>query len=101
MASEKGLNQILAELRAMMPALKSQHGVKNLWVFGSRATGGAKPTSDLDILVEFSKRDFSLLGFIGIEQSISDELGMKVDLVDIEALRPEIKPFVEPQVVAV
>jgi predicted nucleotidyltransferase len=32
------------------------HGVKKIAVFGSYARGKAKPKSDLDLLVEFSKR---------------------------------------------
>lgn len=98
---ERSLDQILAELRALMPSLRSRYGIERLWVFGSRADGNARAGSDLDLLAEFSKRDFSLLGFIGIEQTLSDRLGLKVDLVDIEALRPELQPHVRPQAVAV
>ena len=99
--AEKRLIEILEKLRKMMPVLRAQYDIKSLWVFGSHANGTATKESDLDLLVDFDRRDFSLLGFIGLEQTLSDQLGLRVDLVDIAALRPEMKPFVEPQAVPV
>ena len=58
-------------------SLIKKHGAKKITVFGSYARGEAKPKSDIDILVEFSERK-SLLDIVGIEQELSDSLGMKV-----------------------
>lgn len=85
----------------MLPDLAVRYGVSMLWVFGSWAQGKQRDSSDVDILVDFDGRDFSLLDFIGLEQEIEAKLGIKVDLVDRQALRQEIRPFVLPKAVAV
>ena len=58
-------------------------------------------SSDVDVLIEFSRRGFSLLDFIGIEQEMEGKLGIKVDLVERAALRKELEPFVLPEAIAV
>jgi uncharacterized protein len=65
-----------------------------LGVFGSFARDENKPGSDLDILVEFGER-INLLDFIGLEQELSDLLGIKVDLVTEKSLSPYIRPYIE------
>nr|WP_255727812.1 hypothetical protein [Rhodohalobacter sulfatireducens] len=42
------------------------------------------------MLVKIDKK-MSLLEFIGIQQELEDKLGMKVDLVEYEALKPALK----------
>lgn len=56
-------------------------------IFGSFARGEQKANSDLDILVNFSKQ-LTLIDLIGLEQSLSEKLGLKVDLVTEKALSP-------------
>ena len=47
--------------------------------------------SDLDILVDFEeKANLSLLDFIRLENYLSERLGVKVDLVERETLKPRI-----------
>jgi predicted nucleotidyltransferase len=89
------------QLRELLPELGVKYGVGRLWVFGSFARGEAGPDSDLDVLVEFERRGISLFGFVGLEQEISDRLGLKVDLVERSALRPEIRPEVLAEAQAV
>jgi hypothetical protein len=85
------LARIKERLVDMLPELRRKYGVGRLWVFGSRARGQEVAGSDLDLLVEFERRGISLFGFVGLEQEIGDRLGMKVDLVGLSALRPEIR----------
>lgn len=65
-------------------------------VFGSYARGENREDSDLDILVslDYSLKP-SLLDLIGIEQQLTDVLGIRVDLVTEKSLHPYIKPYVE------
>jgi hypothetical protein len=58
-------------------------------LFGSYARGNQQADSDVDLLVSF-KEPPSLLGFIALENALSASLGVKVDLVMEEALKPNI-----------
>jgi len=52
----------------------------------------------LDLLVRLNKR-MGLLKFIGIENHLSDLLGIKVDLVMKDALKPTIGKYILDEVV--
>jgi predicted nucleotidyltransferase len=84
------LDDIRAQLREMLPALRERYGVGRLWVVGSRARGDHRTDSDLDLMVEFERRGISLFGFAGLEIAIEDRLGLKVDLVEEGALKPRV-----------
>jgi predicted nucleotidyltransferase len=59
-------------------------------LFGSFARGESDARSDLDLLVEFDDRPLTLLQFVALEEELSDLLGVKVDLVERQALKPRI-----------
>lgn len=82
--------EVLAELRAALPGLRERYGVQRLALFGSFARGEATGRSDLDLLVEFDDRPLTLLQFIALEGELSDLLGIKVDLVEKQVLKPRI-----------
>jgi hypothetical protein len=63
-------------------------------VFGSYARGEQRADSDLDLLVTFGKR-LTLLDLVGLEMELTEQLGIKVDLVTRNALSLFILPFVE------
>ena len=89
MASIPSLEQVLELLRKQIPLLTERYGVESLEVFGSYVRSEQKKDSDLDILVTF-KEDPSLLTYIAIENYLSDLLGVKVDLVMKDSLKPKI-----------
>jgi predicted nucleotidyltransferase len=62
-------------------------------VFGSYARNEEKEGSDLDLLVKFGKR-LNLFDLVGLEQELTEKLGIQVDLVTEKALSPLIKDFV-------
>jgi predicted nucleotidyltransferase len=68
-------------------SILARYRVKKIAVFGSYARGEAKPESDIDILVEFSERK-SLLDLVGIEQELSEALGVKADLLTEKSISP-------------
>lgn len=76
-------------LHKMLPELKQEYKVASLAVFGSYVRGEQTNSSDLDILVEFSETP-GLIKFIELENYLSDNLGIKVDLVHKKALKPNI-----------
>ena len=89
MAYTRSLEKILEILRQQLPILTERYSVEKLEVFGSYVRSEQKKDSDLDILVTF-KEVPSLLTFIAIENYLSDLLGVKVDLVMKDSLKPKI-----------
>jgi len=74
----------------LKPDLKERFKVKTIGLFGSYVKGEQKDTSDLDVLVDFYE-PISLFRFIELEDFLTQQLGVKVDLVMRDALKPRIK----------
>ena len=96
MRKDKALNL----LREHFTETQRQFGVKRLALFGSTVRDEAREGSDIDLLVEFegkadSKRYFGLMFYL------EDLLGCTLDLVTDKALRPELRPFVEKEMIYV
>ena len=89
MTRKRSLEKILEVLRQQIPMLAERYHVETLEVFGSYVRSEQKKDSDLDVLVTF-KEDPSLLTYIAIENYLSDLLGIKVDLVMKDSLKPKI-----------
>lgn len=94
------LDEHLMRLRQHMPDLEKRFHVRSLGVFGSYVHHRQNPGSDLDLLVSFEKLP-SLLGFLALENHLSDLLGLKVDLVMEDALKPRIGERILSEVVPV
>ena len=77
-----------------LKSILSSNGVEFAALFGSRARGDNRPDSDLDILIRFKEDNKSLLDLIHIQNMLSDELGIKVDLVTEGGMSPYIKPYI-------
>jgi hypothetical protein len=59
-----------------------------------------RPDSDLDVLVTFTSTP-SLIGLLELENELSDLLGIKVDLVMRDALKPRIGQRILAEVIPV
>lgn len=81
--------EVFATFRSHRAELKNQ-GVKDLAVFGSIARGDSSQSSDVDILVEFS-RPVGLLEFVHLKILLEEWLGCRVDLVTPDALHPALR----------
>ncbi|MGE0882275.1 MAG: nucleotidyltransferase family protein [Blastocatellales bacterium] len=68
-----------------------QNDVSKVGVFGSMARGEANDQSDIDLLVEFSRRGKSLWDIVGLERQLAEALGRKVDLVTEGSLSPYLR----------
>lgn len=75
-----------------LPILK-KYGVTKAALFGSVVRGEATEKSDIDMLVELPKKT-SLFDFIDIQLALEDTLGKKVDLVEYDAIKPRLKPYI-------
>jgi uncharacterized protein len=94
------LPEIIGKLRQTFPEITQRFQVKALLLFGSYVKGRQKNKSDLDILVEFIEPP-SFFEFLALERFLSELLGVKVDLVMKEALKPVISKRVLGEAIAV
>jgi predicted nucleotidyltransferase len=85
--------------KKMTRILKNQ-GARKIAVFGSYVRGEEKPGSDIDIIVEFSERK-SLFDLVGIEQEVSDALGIKVDLLTEKSISPYLIDRIKKEMVVI
>jgi len=83
------LETILDSLREMLPTLRTRYLVRDIGLFGSYVRQGERSGSDLDVLVTFEDPP-SLLRFLELENLLADRLGLPVDLVMRDALKPRI-----------
>ena len=64
-----------------------EHGVKNLFLFGSYARSDATQSSDIDLLIEFqTDMQISYLDLLIIKSDLERIMGAKVDLVEKDSL---------------
>jgi predicted nucleotidyltransferase len=96
----KTLEEIRNILTANMNTLKSQYKVKEIGVFGSYVRGKPRKKSDIDILVTF-RRSVDFIEFLQLEDYLATLLGVKVDLVTKDALKPYIGKRILEEVVYV
>jgi uncharacterized protein len=85
----KRIDEITAILHGQLFFLKEFYHVESLKIFGSYLRDEQTENSDLDILVTFSEVP-GLLKYIELENHLSDRIGVKVDLVMEDALKPHI-----------
>ena len=71
-------------------ALARQFRVRQISVFGSLLRGALGANSDIDFLVDFES-DYSLRDHIRLTQSLQQLLARRVEVVDRQALRPELR----------
>ncbi len=94
----KTLEEIKQWLVEHKPLLQEDYKVRELGIFGSYIRQEQTETSDIDLLVEFSEIP-SLLKFVNLENYLSDNLGVKVDLVHKNGLKPRIEKRILAEVV--
>ena len=93
-------DEVLGLLREHKATLAQRFGVTDLSLFGSFARDQATGDSDIDLLVQFDGPATSKQYF-GMQFYIEDLLGRRVDLVTENALRAELRPYVERDIVNV
>ncbi len=67
-------------------------------IFDSYTRGENSLNSDLDVLIDF-KHSPDLLEVVGLEQKLSEPLGTKVALVTLRSLNPQLKEYIEKDLV--
>jgi predicted nucleotidyltransferase len=95
------LDAVRLQLAATEPELR-RRGVRHLAVFGSVARREDRPDSDVDLAVEIEDgRSFSLIRTEEARLLLEDALGRRVDLGEVDSLRPQIRAAFERDSVAI
>ncbi len=92
MGSNK-IENIFRLLREGLPLLRDKYNVSSLEIFGSYIRDEQDSKSDLDLLVTFSENP-GLLGFLELENYLTDMLKVNVDLVMKDSLKPRIGKYI-------
>ena len=87
--------QAVERLRASESEIRAL-GVERLALFGSVLRGNARPDSDVDLLVQFSRGGKTFDRFLALCELLEARLGHHVELVTTEAL----SPFLGPRILA-
>ncbi len=100
--SRKKAVQTVDEVKEILQKHKDEivqkYKVKELGIFGSFVRGEQEKMSDVDVLVEYYELP-GLLEFIDLEIYIEKLLRKKVDLVEKEGIRPELKKRILDEVI--
>jgi predicted nucleotidyltransferase len=91
---------IPARLAQLKPQLEREYPISELGIFGSYARGEQRSDSDLDVLVAFDQ-PVTLFELVRLENELTDELGVEVDLVTKDSLKPRIEARVTDDLVYV
>jgi predicted nucleotidyltransferase len=85
-------DQVITTLRLHEQELRGR-GVMHAALFGSVARGDAKPSSDIDIMIEIEPdAPVGVYEYMGIKEYIAGLFEGKVDVVDRDGLKPYIRP---------
>lgn len=92
--------KITNEIRGKIISNLKSHGAKKISIFGSYVRGEATPKSDLDIIVEFGEVK-GLITFIGIENELTELLGIKVDLLTEKSISPYLIDRIKKETIVI
>jgi len=83
------VDELINLLQRDLPRLRGKYAIRSLGLFGSYVRGEQRRRSDLDVLIDFENVP-GLLKFMELEAELTSLLGVPVDLVQKEALKPAL-----------
>lgn len=95
----KNLSEIKELIEKNKHKLTDKYHIKSIGIFGSIVRGDATEVSDVDILVDFEKPiglDFVILG-----DDLEEILGVKVDIVTPNAIKPGMFEYIKQDLIYV
>lgn len=81
------------EQKNIIKRVTSKFKPKMVGIFGSYARNEQTTKSDLDVLIDFEP-SINLLELIGLEQELSELLGIKVDLVTSKSINKKLESYI-------
>ena len=86
-------------LKKYEDVIKQRYHVKKIGIFGSFARGEETERSDIDVLVDLKDGYETFDNFMDLKYFLEDLFNRKVDLVTIDALRPQLKDDILQEVI--
>lgn len=86
-------------LKSKEEVIRQKYGIKRIGIFGSCARGEAREVSDVDVIVEFREDSENFDNYIELKYFLQEVFGRDVDLVTVDALRPQLKDDILREVV--
>ena len=83
-------NKSLIKLKSKIIGIIRREGIKKAGIFGSYARGDQKNTSDIDILIEPTKK-MSLFDIIKLENELKKRLNKNIDLLTYASIHNLLK----------
>jgi uncharacterized protein len=96
----KTFDEIKRTLSSLKLIIHEDYGVSEIEIFGSYVRGEQQATSDIDVLVDFD-RDVSLLDVAGLQIFLTENLGIKTDVVLKRSVRKELRDSILAEAVPV
>jgi len=91
---------ILSYLKSYKKEKQKHYNIKRLGLFGSYAKNTAKNSSDIDIVVEFTKPD--MFNQIGIMQDLKEYFKKDVDVISLwKHINPKLKKRIDKDAIYV
>ena len=73
-------------------------GVKRIGIFGSSVRGDAKPTSDIDVVIDFEDGKKSYRNFIGTATYLEKLFNRKIDAITPNSISPYLKADIDKEI---
>ena len=99
--SPAGRDEVIARLQDR-PDIMERFGVRALSLFGSVVRDEARPTSDIDLMVDFHPgQPGGLFRYVELKHALEGILGRPVDLITSGNIKPRLKKRILAECVAV
>lgn len=79
--------------------IAAAHGARNVRIFGSVARGDEHSSSDVDVLVDLEPST-GLFTLMRLERDLTEFLGVGVDVIPSDSLKPDVRAAAEHDVVS-
>jgi predicted nucleotidyltransferase len=86
----RNVRTLIHQLEMVAGEVQRRYRAEILGIFGSYVRGEQHETSDLDVLVRFAP-GATLFDLVGLADFLEERLGIRVDIVPVDALREEIR----------
>lgn len=94
--------EILAYLKSKQQFFYDNFGIKFIGLFGSFSRDKAKDSSDIDILYHLEEnKKLSMFKYLKVNSLLEEFFNRKVDLVRDETIKPQVKSYIEKDLIYV